>query len=161
MRRMFDLRSQRTTHRVGAGVAGYSMLTVLLSLQMTIVVALIAVPKLGTYRALYQLTSTSNQLGFEITRARMQAVGQNKNVRITVNGTQFTRQTTSSGETWTTELTTTLPSGMTAYPSGGKIQFDKRGMAAANSTIYLVNSVQRWTVITTNVLGRVSIVNLG
>jgi Tfp pilus assembly protein FimT len=155
---VLTVNSQSTIRRTGAGAAGYSLVTVLLSLQITIVVGLIAVPKLGTYMAGYRLTGASNQLGFEINRARMQAVGQNKNVRIIIlDGTRYARQTNSSGETWTTERETTLPSGLTASPTDGKIQFDKRGMATVNSTITLTNSVQQVKTVTTNVLGRVTV----
>ena len=156
-----DMHSQNTLRRVGTGAAGYSIAVVICSLQLMIVAGLIAVPKLGTYLTQYRLLSASTQLGFDINRARMQAVGQNRYVRIKFqnSSTQYQRQWSWDGSSWTTDRTTTLPSGITASPADGTIQFDKRGMATANSTITMTNAVPKTKVITTNVLGRVTVTN--
>jgi Tfp pilus assembly protein FimT len=155
-RQTFKATTRSTIRRAGA--AGYSLVAVLITLQLTIVVGLIAMPKLGTYAAQYRMIGAADQLSFEISRARMQAVGQNKNVRILfLNNKQYARQTNSTGTTWTTERTTTLPTGLTASPTNGNIQFDKRGMATVNNTITLTNSVQKTKKIKTNVLGRVTV----
>lgn len=135
-------------------------MAVVLSMQLMIVVGLIAAPRLGTYMQQYRLLGSSNQLQFEIHRARMQAVGQNTYVRIKFLGhTQYARQISSDGSTWTTDTggTTTLPAGITADPDDGSIAFDKRGMTTANSTITMTNSVQKTKTITTNPIGRATV----
>jgi Tfp pilus assembly protein FimT len=155
---LFTMNPQHTIRRVGTGTAGYSIVSLVLGLQMVIVVGLIAVPKLSVYQQQYRLMGASNQLGFAITRARMQAVGKNRNVRILfLSSTQYALETDTGGETWTRDVTTTLPAGLTASPTNGKIQFDKRGIATVNSTITLTNAVQKTKTISTNVLGRVTV----
>ena len=160
-RQPLTVNRQDTMHRAARGSAGFSYVAILLSLQMITVVGLIALPKLGSYMAAYRLIGAADQLSFEINRVRMQAVGQNKNVRILMlNSTQYARQVSSNGTDWTTERTTTLPGNLIAYPTGGRIQFDKRGMASANSTLLLTNGPQ-WKVLATNVLGRVTLWTVG
>jgi len=159
-----SMTSQGTPRGFIAGEGGYSLVMMVLSLQVMIVVGLLAVPKLGTYMQQYRLIGSSGQLEFEINRARMQAVGQNKDVRIKFQGTtpytQYARQTLVGG-TWTTEAggTINLPIGVTATasPSDGNIQFDHRGMATSNSTITMTNNVQKTKTVTTNVIGRVTV----
>jgi len=138
--------------------AGFSLVSVVFGLQLIAIAALIAVPKISAYRTQYQLMSASSQLGFEINRARMQAVGQNKWVQIKMlSSTQYARQTSANGDNFTTELAINLPNGLTASPTTGTIRFDKRGIASVNNTIFLTNSVSQVKAITTNVLGRINI----
>jgi Tfp pilus assembly protein FimT len=139
--------------------AGYSIVSIIVSLQLTMVIGLIAMPKMGTFFTQYQLMSAANQLGFDIARARMQAVGQNKYVHIKIpNSTQYVRETSSDGTTWSNSVTKTLPASITASPTTGEVRFDRRGfITVKNDTITLTSTISTLKTITTNLTGRVTI----
>jgi Tfp pilus assembly protein FimT len=136
----------------------FSLVQLLITLQFGAVIALIAAPSLTTFRAHYQLMSASNQLGFDIIRARMQAVGQAKYVQIRIlNTTQYQRQTSTDGSTWVNERTTKLPAGVTAAPASATVRFDKRGFATIYNSITLTNSLGKLKTVATSIIGRVTI----
>jgi Tfp pilus assembly protein FimT len=154
---------QPTPRLAGAGrlrhsAAGYSLVSLVLGLQLIAVVGLIAVPKMGYYLAQYRLMGTSNQLAFDIARARMQAVGQHQYVRILMlDSTHYARETSTNGSDWPNQVTTTLPNGITVAPTNAEVRFDKSGFAKVNTTITVTNSVQKTKTITTGVIGRVTV----
>ena len=140
---------------------GFSLNEVVVVLALGAIVALTAVPTVNAFFARYQLMSASNQLGFDIARARMQAVGQNRFVRIKMlNSTQYARETSTDGSTWSSRVTTNLPKGVTATTTSAEVQFDRRGFATVNNsiTVKAVNTrVLQVKTVTTSVIGQVSI----
>ena len=130
----------------------------IITLQLAGIAALIAAPSVRTFSAQYQLSSASNQLGFDIVRARMQAVGQNQFVRIRMlSGVQYVRETSTNGSTWSNQVTKNLPSGVTATPTSAQVQFDKRGFATVNNSVTLSNSLGRVKTVATSIIGRVTV----
>ena len=134
---------------------GYTLLQLLLALEFGTVVAAVGAPKVFDAYAFYQLKATANQVGFDIARARMEAIGQNKYVRIQMQSSQYLRQVSNDGSTWTTETTRTLPNNVSAY-SNSEVRFDRRGFATVNNWMLLMGGGRyRW--IFTSLIGRSTI----
>jgi Tfp pilus assembly protein FimT len=149
----WSMTGQRSQH-------GFSMVELVVALEFGLILGLMAVPNMSAFFAKYQLMSASNQLGFDIARARMQAVGLNRFARIKMqNATQYARETSTDGTTWSNRVLTTLPKGVTAAPTTGEVRFDRRGFATINNSIALSNSVLQVKSVTTTVVGQVSIAN--
>jgi Tfp pilus assembly protein FimT len=137
---------------------GFSLFELLIVLEFSIVAAFVLVPKVYALCAEYQIMSASSQLGFEIVRARMQAVGQNTYVRVRmVSDTQYARETSTDGTTWTSQLVSKLPSGVTTTTTTAKVAFDKRGFATANDSVSLNTTLNKIKTVATSVIGRVTI----
>ena len=137
---------------------GFSLVELVISLQFAAIVALIAAPALSSFSAQYQLMGASNQLGFEIARARMQAIAQNRFIRVKMSGaTQYVRQISVDGSTWSTQMTSTLPSGVTSTTTSAEVRFDKRGFATVNQSIVVSNTLRNAKTLSTSIVGRVTI----
>jgi Tfp pilus assembly protein FimT len=136
---------------------GYTLLQVLLALEFGTVVAVLGTPKVFEAYANYELRSMANQVAFDIARARMEAIGQNRYVRIQfLSSSQYARQISSDGVNWTTESTRTLGNGITSVASYSQVQFDRRGYAVANNWVWLIgNNHSKY--ILTNLVGRVTV----
>lgn len=140
------------------GVRGFSLVPVIIALQIATVVALVGAPQVGNYVARFRLNGTANQLAFDIARARMQAVGRNRIVRIRmINSTQYTRSVSTDGTTWTTLETTTLPRGVTTTTAGAEVRFDRRGFATVTTPISLLGATRTTKTVTTSPIGRVTL----
>ncbi len=143
----------------GARTGGFSLLELLSVLAMMSVVALVAVPKAAEFTGQYQLVAATDQLAFEISRARMQAVGQNAFVRIRLTNTGFVRErSTDGGVTYVADdVPVELPSGIKANAGDtGTPAFDRNGLTTKATTITLTWKSTSKT-IRTNVLGRVTV----
>lgn len=137
---------------------GFSLVEMVVALELGVILALMAAPNMGAFFAKYELMGASNQLGFDIARARMQAVGQNLFARIKMqSATQYARETSTDGTTWSNRVTTNLPKGVTASPATGEVRFDRRGFATVNNSIALSAGVNQAKAVCTTVVGRVSI----
>ena len=139
---------------------GFSFVELVVALVFAAILGLMAAPNVGALFAKYQLMSASNQLGFDVARARMQAVGRNCFARIKMqNATQYARETSTDGNTWSNRVTTNLPKGVTAAPTSGEVRFDRRGFATVNNSIALSNTAQQAKTVRTSLVGQVSVVN--
>jgi prepilin-type N-terminal cleavage/methylation domain-containing protein len=65
---------------------GFTLTEMLVTVAVMAIAAATAVPSAVQLLAQYQLSSAANQVGFEISRAKMQAVAQNRSVRLVVTG---------------------------------------------------------------------------
>ena len=138
---------------------GFSLIEMLSVMAVMSVVALIAVPKAADFTGQYQLLAATDQLAFEITRARMQAVGQNAFVRIRLTEEGYVRErSTDGGITYVNDdVPVELPSGIEATAGdGGTPSFNRNGLAPAATTITLMRGSTK-KMIRTNVLGRVTV----
>ena len=89
-----SIKTQRSQH-------GFSLVELVVALIFAAILSLIAMPNVGNFFAKYQLMGASNQLGFDIARARMQAVGQNRFARIKMqSATQYARETSTDSTRW-------------------------------------------------------------
>lgn len=121
------------------------------------VVSAVAVPVTGDLLGMYQLRTSTDQLGFEISRARMQAIAQNVFVRLRIDGNQYVRERSSDGVSFVADdAAVTLPSGLTVTVSvGGSPMFNRSGLTPTATTITIAKGNQSKT-IQVNVVGRVS-----
>jgi hypothetical protein len=117
------------------------------------------VPKVSSFFAEYQMMSATNQMGFDIIRARMQAVGQNRFVRIRmVSETEYLREKSADGTTWSIDgMLLTLPRGVTATSTSAQVRFDRRGYATVNNSVVLRTGLGQVKTVATNAIGRVTI----
>lgn len=157
-------RARRSTDRPGAPRAarrarGFSLIELIVVLEIALFTALISVPKVSAFFAEYQLMSATNQVGFEIIRARTQAVGQNRFVRIRmVSGTEYLREKSVDGATWAIDgVLLNLPRGVTATTTSAQVQFDRRGYATVNNSVVLRTGLGQVKTVATNAIGRVTI----
>ncbi len=137
---------------------GYTLIQLLVALELGTVVAAVGTPTVFNVYANYQLRSMSSELAFDIMRARAEAIGQNKYVRIKqISSTQYTRDTSADLTTWTTERTVTMPNGVTIGPGTAEVRFDKRGFGLVIQTMWVVSG-GRLRYVTTSVIGKVTLV---
>jgi Tfp pilus assembly protein FimT len=139
--------------------AGYTIAEVLMCVAIATALALAAAPGVSAILNLHRLDTTARQLGFEITRARMEAVGQNVHVRITLVGSnQYKRErSTDSGATWSPDgVAVSVPAGFSLTAGGnGTPRFDRQGLAPSSTSITVVGPSGLRTV-AINVLGAVT-----
>jgi Tfp pilus assembly protein FimT len=141
---------------------GFSLAELLIVLQFSAILGVVAVPKVNAFFAEYQLMSAANEVAFDLARARMQAIGQNQYVRIkSISSTQYQRQTSTDGTTWSNTVTTTLPSGVTFFTTSAENRFDKRGLATVTAWVIVKNTLSQSKFLQVNAIGRVSISNIG
>jgi len=137
---------------------GYTLLQLLLALELSTVVAVVGAPNVFGAYANYQVKSLSGQLGFDIVRARMEAIGQNRYVRIRIlSSTQYVREVSSDGSTWTKEATRTMPNGVTLGWATAEVRFDKRGFGTVTNLMWVISGT-RYKFIWTSVIGTITLI---
>ena len=139
--------------------AGFSVAEMLTAVGLTTICSLVALPNAGRLLEHYRLMAAANQLSFEISRAHMQAVGQNMFVRIRMlDAGQYVREYSKDNVTYVQDgPTNQLPAGLAVTTgSTGTPSFDRSGLAAAATTITLSNE-SAYKTVHTNILGRVTI----
>jgi Tfp pilus assembly protein FimT len=107
----------------------------------------------------YRLSDAAKQLSTQISRARMQAIGQRMFVRLLIQGDgSYALLRSSDGVSYgMTGATMYLPEGIAvSVGATGAPFFNRQGQSATGSVITLTNSKGQKTV-TMNVLGRVAI----
>jgi Tfp pilus assembly protein PilE len=137
---------------------GFTLMEMLVAMSTMMVLGLIATPLANEYFQRYQLTAVSEQFGFEVNRARMQAVGQNRFVRIRVAAGQYVREQSTNGITYTAaEAAVDMPSGISisAGDAGGP-QFNRNGLATTTTYVTIARG-SSYKVVRTNIVGRVTI----
>ncbi|MGD9764842.1 MAG: Tfp pilus assembly protein FimT/FimU [Candidatus Binatia bacterium] len=148
--------------KVPRSAAGFTVMELLTALTLAAIVGSIGTPVASRLYDHYRFQNTTRQVGFEISRARWQAIGQNAWVRIRfLEGKEYVRERSMDGVNYVQEGNkTSLPSSTTAY-TVGTIAFNRQGLADAGSWVVLIdNAAGRYSVLYSNVLGRVT-TNLG
>lgn len=143
--------------------SGFTLLDVLVAVAISTVIALIAVPTISTTKAQYDVTTAANTLAFEITRTRMQAVGQNNFMRVRpLSTTQYVRERSTDGVTYTQDgAATTLPDYVTlTVGETGSPTFNRSGISNSSTSITVSRQIGTHTfskTVVTSILGRVSV----
>lgn len=129
------------------GNQGFTLVEGLVAIAVSTIVAAIAVPNAAALLEQYQLNAAANEVSFEIARAKMQAVAQNRFVRVVVaaDGRSICRQTASSQSgPWSPSSCADakgyvkLPS--TVLVSGTGPTFDRSGLALASGQMTVSNA---------------------
>jgi Tfp pilus assembly protein FimT len=140
------------------GKAGFTLLEALTGVLLTAAVAGIALPNMSQVLRSYQLTTAANQIGFEISRARMQAAAQARYACVYVAGGMIERRIADLGQTDCSAASSweasALPSQVSA--STAEIRFDPAGLAVVRQSVRVQTSDDSKT-ITTDLLGGVTI----
>ena len=138
---------------------GYTAMELIAALAIWAAIAGVAAPAASRIFKQHQLATTARRIGFEIVRTRMQAVGQNRYMRIALLGNaQYQRQSSEDGITYVADgEAVTLPIGFTVSAgTSGTPRFDRQGLGTA-TTIITVNSPRGQQLVTTTILGGVKI----
>lgn len=137
--------------------AGFTLMEVLVAIGVAAILTAVAAPNLSGFQSQYRLSGVSNQIAFDIGRARMQAVGQNVSMRVVlVGGTGYRFERSSNGTTFIPDgVTVRLPSGVRIW-GDTSTTFTRTGIATAPTTINITTAAGT-KVIRTNVIGRVSV----
>jgi Tfp pilus assembly protein FimT len=139
-----------------ARASGFSAIEMVVAIGLSLAVSAIAVPSGSKLFRQYQFGSAINRLASDMARARIQAVAQNRFVRV-----RFLDQTTYTFERSTDGVTFSQYGGQIKLPpsvtaSGGGPTFDRSGLPAAVTTMSLTDgSVSKG--VRVNVVGSVSI----
>jgi len=137
---------------------GFSVTEMIVALSVAGVVASLAMPASGHLLDRYRLSSAVSQFKMEVGRARMQAIGQNRFVRIKSESWGYVREVSSDGVSYIQdESPRSLPKGVTLqFGSGGGPKFNRQGIAGSFSFVQISNS-QGFRIVVVNILGRVEV----
>lgn len=135
---------------------GFTVTEMVVTLSVVSVVASLALPATGGLLDRYRLSSAVSQVAMEVTRARMQAVGQNRWVRLKMTSDGIVREVSGNGTTFTQDGNAApLPTGVEIMFGGsGGPKFNRQGIASNSAYVLMTNS-QGNRVLWVNVLGRV------
>lgn len=137
---------------------GYTLMELLVTIGLSAVIAAIALPVAPKLVAQYQIRGVTSQIGFELARARMQAVAQNRAVRLRFaeqGGYYFVERSLDDGSFGTTVASVRLPNGVTISTDSADVTFDTRGLADAELTLDITKGDSHLT-LSMNILGRVT-----
>lgn len=137
---------------------GFTLAETVVGLALASVVAAVAVPASGRLLAQYRLSTATSQIAMEVSRARMQAIGQNRYVRLKKTSAGLVREVSSNGESFTQDGDAVpLPNGigMTFGGSGGP-KFNRQGIASTSSYVLMSNEAG-YRILYVNLLGRVEV----
>jgi len=143
---------------------GFSLAELLAALAVSAALSAVALPNLLDLSAEYQLARAAHQLAFEISRARMKAVGENAYCRLRIGLAPDGRVAY-----WLEES----EDGLVYHPEGSPVplpslvslestsetlpQFDRQGLSPAASAITLANHLGQRKTVTASVVGRVAV----
>ncbi len=137
---------------------GFTLAELITALALALVVGAVSTPVASRLYRQYAFQNATRQLGFEVTRARMQAIGQNAFVRIRFIGSNsYVRERSTDGVSFTQEgPAVTLPSSTTGYAIGS-VSFNRQGLANSGAWLVLIDyAAESYSVLYNNVLGRVT-----
>lgn len=142
------------------GQAGYTILELIVAGTLAAVVMGLASPALSELRNHFQLEGISRQISMEISKARMQAIAQNRTIRINFPDTHsYEVQSSEDGVQFQTiGETIQLPTGVTAVVTAVP-QFNRQGTAPWSSRVLILSPVGVVGLVT-NLIGKTSRVSL-
>jgi prepilin-type N-terminal cleavage/methylation domain-containing protein len=140
------------------GSGGFTVLEMLVSMALVGIVLAIASPAITELRNQYQLDGFSRQVAMQVSKARMQAIAQNRTVRLrTATLESYVIEASEDGLTFTPMSDPIfVPDGLLLFHgSTGAPAFNRQGMAPAVTKLYVYNG-RDLKIIETTRLGRVS-----
>jgi Tfp pilus assembly protein FimT len=117
----------------------------------------IAMPGASSLLERYQVRGATSQISFELVRARMQAISQNRSVRIRFpgNGRYIVERTNAEGSFSKVISSSSLPSGIDVSAEFSSVIFDREGVANQNVVITIGKGEAHRT-ISMNSIGRMT-----
>jgi prepilin-type N-terminal cleavage/methylation domain-containing protein len=136
--------------------AGFTFTEVIVTLSVASILAAAAVPATGTLLNQYRLSHAAKQIAMEVARARMQAIGQNRWVRLRKTSVGIVREVSTNGTSFAVDgEAVPLPDGVLMIFGGSNgPTFNRQGIASSQSYALVTNS-QGLKAFYINVLGRV------
>jgi len=137
---------------------GFTLMDVMSSLALSGILLTMAAPVTSRLLNQYRLRGAASQIAFELARARMQAVAQNKYVRVRFTGDgTYLLETSQDGGSYTAySPTIKLPTGVSVVSEGGvSMTFNRQGFVQNNAQVAISNSNGQRT-ISMNSIGKVS-----
>jgi prepilin-type N-terminal cleavage/methylation domain-containing protein len=161
-RRIEQLPSRSTHLSPDCGCAGYTLAEVLTAIGLAAILSGIALPNFFSLNTTYELTSATRTVGFAISHARMESVGQDVYCRVrfanATNGGQYWEERSSDGVNYSVEgVVSQLPSGFSFGLPEILPSFNPQGLGLGTSTITVANSSGQSKTITVNALGKVTV----
>lgn len=141
-----------------ANARGFTVAELIGGIALALIVGAVSTPIASRLYRQYAFQNATRQLGFEVTRARMQAIGQNVSMRIRfVSANSYVRERSTDGVSFTQEgAAVILPSSTSGYTIGS-VSFDRQGLANSGAWLVLIDyAAQSYSVLYNNVLGRVT-----
>lgn len=137
---------------------GFTLTEIIVTLSIASVVASLALPASGKLLDRYRLASAVSQVKMEVGRARMQAIGQNRFVRLQKITAGLIREVSTDGTTYTQDGgVISLPTGVNmSFGGSGGPKFNRQGIATTASYV-LMNNSQGYRILEVNILGRVEV----
>lgn len=138
--------------------AGFTLLELVVGLGLMAVVLGISSPAISTLRTRYILDGASRQVAMEISKARMQAIAQNRTVRFRLIGsrTYVLEESEDGAKFQAIGNPIVLPSGIAmSTGSNGFPRFNRQGMAPSSTVVFVGNGAGQKT-IQVSALGRVT-----
>jgi prepilin-type N-terminal cleavage/methylation domain-containing protein len=152
---------QEAAMRVGQ--SGFSLAEILTAVVLVALLAGIAAPNLSALAVRNRLDGATQELAFDLSRARMKAVGENVFCRVrmgnTDSGAVYWLETSDDGVSYD------LASALKRLPDGVRFsampteipRFNRLGLTPATSSISLINGYDQSRLITVNTIGKVTI----
>ncbi len=137
---------------------GMSMFELLIVLSIIMVIMAMALPQMFSVREDYRLTAVATELVGYASNARILAITENSDFRVTViDSDTYAIQEDISG-TWTTDASYDLPSGFSIAPANANetAEFHSRGNATPVTTFTITNPNNNTRDVVVSLSGRVN-----
>jgi prepilin-type N-terminal cleavage/methylation domain-containing protein len=136
--------------------SGLTLTETVVTLAIAGVVAAVAIPASGRLLDRYRLSSAASQISMEVARARMQAIGQNRYVRLKKTSAGLVREVSGNGTSFTQDGNAVpLPKGVSlVFGADGGPKFNRQGLSTSGSFV-LMNNSQGYKLLWVNILGKV------
>ena len=136
---------------------GYSLMDIVATLAFMAIILTMGTPQATRLVERYQVRGVTSQIGMELVRARMQAIAQNRSVRVSFAdaGHYTVERSRDNGQFGVVVDAVTLPEGVVIESETQSITFDREGMTEEGVTLRVQRGDSRRT-LSMNSIGRIS-----
>ncbi len=136
---------------------GFTVIDIIAAVALSGLMITIAAPGASSLLERYQVRGATSQVSFELVRARMQAIAQNRSVRVSFNqGNGYVVERTNDDGTFGSVVAAaTMPSGVTISAEFDSVTFNREGIADQNISLTVGNDAIHRT-ISMNSIGRMT-----
>ncbi len=139
------------------GNRGFTVLDIIAGLALSGLLVSIAAPSASSLLERYQVRGATSQVSFELVRARMQAIAQNRSIRISFGegGGYVVERTNDQGVFDSVVAAATMPEGVVISAEFSSVTFDREGVASEPISITIGKDELHRT-ISMNSIGRMT-----